>query len=84
MNLFYQRFSVAVVAAALLLGIPAKAQESADVAATSEDAAAAQQTPLANPDDKWHYAISPYLWFAGTHGNSRLSGPGSQLSCQLQ
>ena len=73
MSLFYRRFSVAVVAA-LLLGIPAKAQESADVATTSEDAAAAQQTPLAIPDDKWHYSISPYLWLAGTHGTAGFLG----------
>ena len=75
MSLFYRRFSVMVVAAALLLGIPSKAQESADVATTSEDAsAAAPQTPPAAPDDKWHYAISPYLWFAGTHGTAGFQG----------
>jgi hypothetical protein len=28
---------------------------------------AAQTTNVAN-DDKWHLAISPYLWFAGVHG----------------
>jgi hypothetical protein len=75
MSLFYRRSSVAVVAAALLLGIPAKAQESADVAATSEDAAAAApQTPSAVPDDKWHFAITPYLWFAGAHGTAGFKG----------
>ena len=74
MSLFYRRFSVTVVAAALLLGIPAKSQESADVATTSEDTPAAAQTPATTPDDKWHYAISPYLWFAGTHGTAGFQG----------
>jgi hypothetical protein len=75
MSLFYRGFSVTIVAAALLLCIPAKAQESADVAVTDDEtSASAPQASATMPDDKWHFAISPYLWFAGTHGTAGFAG----------
>jgi hypothetical protein len=49
--------------------VPAVGQESADL--ISSDQAAGAASPLkasASADDNWHFAISPYLWFAGVHG----------------
>jgi len=75
MSLSYKQFFMAVVAAALLLCKPAKAQESADVAITDEAASsAATQSPPETPDGKWHLAITPYLWFAGAHGTAGFLG----------
>jgi hypothetical protein len=76
MGLSYKQFFVAVVAAAALsLSSPAKAQESADVANTGETASgAAPQSPAETPDGKWHFAISPYIWFAGAHGTAGFRG----------
>jgi hypothetical protein len=35
----------------------------------------AQQTSAsATPDDAWHFELSPYLWFAGTHGTVGSQG----------
>jgi len=31
------------------------------------------QGGTANPDDAWHFAVSPYLWFPGMHGTA--TGP---------
>jgi hypothetical protein len=64
---------VAVVATtALLLCRSAMAQETADVANSDEAAssAAPQSSPAATPDDKWHFGVTPYLWFAGAHGTA--------------
>jgi hypothetical protein len=49
--------------------IPLMAQQ--EVSLTSPDqtvGAPATQTMNVADDDKWHLAISPYLWFAGVHG----------------
>jgi hypothetical protein len=35
--------------------------------------ASSQKAP-ASADDNWHFAISPYLWFAGVHGNVGARG----------
>lgn len=46
----------------------ATAQEPSNLTSQDQTASApASQTNVAN-DDKWHLAISPYLWFAGAHG----------------
>jgi hypothetical protein len=31
-------------------------------------ASSGQTTPVATDDGGWHFALSPYLWFAGAHG----------------
>ena len=76
MSSSYKRSLVAVAAAvALFICRSAMAQESADVAVTGEAAnTAAQQTSTAIPDDKWHFAITPYIWFAGAHGTAGFRG----------
>jgi hypothetical protein len=72
----YRRFFVTVVAAAALFRCsPANAQESPDVAVTGEPpSAAAPQSSTATPDGNWHFAITPYLWFAGAHGTAGFGG----------
>jgi hypothetical protein len=46
----------------------ATAEEQSNLTSQGQTASApASQTNIAN-DDKWHLAISPYLWFAGAHG----------------
>ena len=42
---------------------------------TADSAAppAPPQTGTANPNDGWHFAVSPYLWFPGVHGTA--TGP---------
>jgi hypothetical protein len=49
--------------------ITAIAQQEASLTSASQPASAPaiSQTNAAN-DDRWHLAISPYLWFAGVHG----------------
>lgn len=75
MRLSSSRFLAVITVAALLLCRTAMAQARLDVTATDETTgAAAQQSSAATPDDKWHYAISPYLWFAGTHGTAGFNG----------
>ena len=39
----------------------------------ADTAEAAPQAGTANPDDEWHFAVSPYLWFPGVHGTA--TGP---------
>ena len=76
MSSSYRRLFVTVVAAAALFRCsPANAQESPDVAVTGEAAsAAAPQSSAATPDGNWHFAITPYIWFAGTHGTAGFLG----------
>ena len=68
-------FLVFAGALALALCVPAIAQDSGDL--TSSDQAggtASSQTTPVSADDNWHVAISPYLWFAGVHGNVGARG----------
>lgn len=55
-------------AGALVLALcgPAIAQDSADLNLNDQagGTASSQKAP-ASADDNWHFAISPYLWFAG-------------------
>src|SRR5277367_4573826 len=61
-----------VVLAALLGSFaPINAIGQQAVSVTSQDQTTGPSSAqAANPtnDDKWHLAISPYLWFAGAHG----------------
>jgi hypothetical protein len=81
MSWAHNRFLVAVVtvmvvaAAAIFLCRPAKAQEPTDAAVTDEAQSAASSPPtIVMPDDKWHFGVTPYLWFAGTHGTAGFAG----------
>jgi hypothetical protein len=40
-------------------------------AAMSTNAPQAKQT---DPDDGWHFAVTPYIWFAGVHGEAGALG----------
>ena len=75
MNWARNRFLVVVIAAALFLCRPTKAQGPTDAVVTDEaQSAPASQPSLAMPDDKWHFGVTPYLWFAGTHGTAGFAG----------
>src|SRR5271168_991042 len=76
MNLYSKRCFVAFAAAlTLLLCRAAKAQETADLTVTDQTASApTPQSSAKMPDDKWHLGITPYLWFAGTHGTAGFNG----------
>jgi hypothetical protein len=66
-----------VMATLLGLSAPMAAIGQQAVGMTSQDqttgSTSAQATNPAN-DDKWHLAISPYLWFAGVHGTIGARG----------
>lgn len=53
---------------ALLFSPRAAAQAQTDVATT------APQPKESNTDDGWHFAITPYIWFAGVHGTTGALG----------
>jgi hypothetical protein len=60
-----------VLATLLGLSLPTSAIGQQAASMTSQDqTAGATGAQTVNPtnDDKWHLAISPYLWFAGVHG----------------
>jgi hypothetical protein len=60
-----------VLATLVCLFAPLSAIGQQAVSMTSQDqTGGAIAVPTASPadDDKWHLAISPYLWFAGVHG----------------
>jgi hypothetical protein len=52
-----------------LLCKSATAQPSADAVVADQTASApTPHTTALPPDDQWHFAVTPYLWFAGAHG----------------
>jgi hypothetical protein len=54
---------------ALVLCVPAIAQQSASVISQDQTGSAPAPQKTANTaDDNWHVSISPYVWFAGGHG----------------
>jgi hypothetical protein len=67
-----------LLALALLLGRSATAQEGQDptdvAIADQTPSAPAPPSPAAMPDDKWHFGVTPYIWFAGTHGTAGFNG----------
>jgi hypothetical protein len=68
-------FLTFIGALALALCVPAIAQEQADLTSSDQagGVASAPKAP-ASADDNWHFAISPYLWFAGVHGTVGARG----------
>src|SRR5437899_9173067 len=57
---------IATASLAILFCRPVRAQEQLSASA---DAQMSSSTPRQTSDDSgWHLAVSPYLWFAGTHG----------------
>ena len=76
MNFYAKRRFFALLAVlAMVLCRSAKADELTNAAVESNagiasDAASAPAThsSATTPDGGWHFGISPYLWFAGSHG----------------
>ena len=60
----------------MALCVPAIAQESSYLTLSDQTgtAPAAQKASPTADDDNWHIGISPYLWFAGVHGNVGAHG----------
>jgi hypothetical protein len=52
---------------------PARAQEGHATQADTQSSSSVQTTTREREDD-WHLAVSPYLWFAGTHGTVGARG----------
>lgn len=49
----------------------------ADTSSSADQQAQASTTPAAaqiTPDDQWHVAVTPYLWFPGMHGTVGIQG----------
>jgi len=82
-----------IVWATVLLSLPfariAGAQEEAVITETQTSSSASQKTSSqASEDGGWHFGLSPYLWFAGSHGTvgalghnaSTHASPGDLLS----
>jgi hypothetical protein len=63
------------VTLALVLCVPAIAQQSTDLITPDQtgNAPVSQKATVAD-DDNWHLGISPYLWFAGVHGTVGARG----------
>jgi hypothetical protein len=76
MNSHYKTYFLTFAGALVLaLCVPAVGQESADLISSDQAAGAASpQKAPASADDNWHLAISPYLWFAGVHGDVGARG----------
>lgn len=58
----------------LLLCSPVIAQEQSGQPGAQEKTATYQAADSQAPDDAWHFAVSPYLWFAGAHGTAGVLG----------
>src|SRR5260370_34645656 len=60
---------------ALVLCVPAVAQQSADLVSPEQTASAPASPQKATPaDDNWHILVAPYIWFAGLHGTVGARG----------
>jgi hypothetical protein len=85
MAMFSFRVFVAVIAALVIsweLGSPLRAQEwpLAIDAQTQTASTPSGQTSTPDSDDGgWHFALSPYLWFAGAHGNVGALGRAASI-----
>jgi len=53
---------------ALVLCVPAIAQQSADLVSNDQTGSAPVPQQATTADDNWHLEITPYLWFASVHG----------------
>jgi hypothetical protein len=73
----YGKTCIVMFTASLALGlsVPAFPQPTADlVSAAQATSIPAPPKSATAPDDNWHLAISPYLWFAGAHGTAGFRG----------
>jgi len=83
MNLFGKSARVGIFAlacAAVFCSQPTSAQVFADVSTTAPQPKDAEKDKDKDKDkeaatnDGWHFAVSPYMWFAGIHGNVGVLG----------
>ncbi|MGB0123446.1 MAG: hypothetical protein WA419_22500 [Silvibacterium sp.] len=63
---------------ALAVCLPAIAQQPADLVSNEQAGPPAAQSAPA-PDNDWHFAITPYIWFAGLHGTVGALGYDSSV-----
>lgn len=67
-----QRFLIVLVTVTLCLlysrGASAQEQIAVTDSQTQATGASGKTTAAANEDGGWHFALSPYIWFAGAHG----------------
>ena len=74
LDMFFRRLFLLVSTLILSFVISAAAQVSA-LEGTSQSGGAAPSPPTtASPDDDWHVAVTPYIWFAGVHGTVGVLG----------
>ena len=74
LDMFVRRLFLLVSTLILSFAISAAAQMSA-LEGTSQSGGAAPFPPTtASPDDDWHVGVTPYIWFAGMHGNTGALG----------
>lgn len=60
---------------ALVLSASAVAQQTAYLSSDEQTASApAARSSATSPNDKWHFDLTPYLWFAGAHGTAGFRG----------
>jgi hypothetical protein len=75
----FQKYSL-VIATFMLLALTMSAQvqltasDAQSSSSSSTSSSSSQHTPSASDDDAWHLSLSPYLWFAGTHGTIAALG----------
>ena len=77
MSLLRIAFCTALSAALLnpLLIPEALAQQTASASSIPSTSQIAGQWDTGQPmDDQWHFAFTPYLWFAGMHGTTGVRG----------
>jgi hypothetical protein len=53
---------------------PVIAQEQSEQPSTQTQTTANPNAASSVPDKDWHFAITPYLWFAGVHGTAGAFG----------
>lgn len=63
----------------LLFCLPLSAQELANANAQMSSSASGQTSAPASNVDGWHFALSPYLWFAGAHGTVGALGRNASI-----
>lgn len=73
---------MAVLVANVKLYSPLSAQElpiAVDLQTQTTSAPSVQTSPSESEDSGWHFSLSPYLWFAGAHGNVGARGHAASM-----
>jgi hypothetical protein len=72
---------MAVLAFSLGLCCPLRAQEktAVDIKAQTDGGSSGKTSSADSDDGRWHFALSPYLWFAGAHGTVGVLGRAASI-----